>query len=51
MVDSLRVIRFPEHDHDDRRVRLLLRYQLENSNTTVPELIQMALAQSVRPAA
>lgn len=48
LIDSLKAIRFPDAEDDDRRVRLLLRYELDNPGMEVPALIQFALDQSVR---
>jgi len=49
----LRTIRFPDAGDDDRRVRLLIMYEADYGPSGMPvaELIQMALQQSVRPAA
>ena len=52
LVDSLRTIRFADPSDEDRRVRLLIRYEADHgaSGTPLAELIQMALNQAVRPA-
>jgi hypothetical protein len=54
-VDDLAAVlharRFEDPADDDRRVRLLLRIEMDRSGKSVAELVQMALDQSVRPAA
>jgi len=52
LVDSLRAIRFSDPADDDRRVRLLIRYEADYGAAGMPlaELIQMALQQAIQPA-
>jgi hypothetical protein len=51
LIERLRSIRFDDAEDDDRRVRLLLRFELDNPGMAVPELVALALDQSVRSAA
>ncbi|MET3925903.1 hypothetical protein [Devosia sp. 2618] len=53
IVDSLRAIRFDDAEHDERRILLLIHYETSFGCASSPlaEIIQMALGQSVRPAA
>lgn len=50
MFEHLKSIRFEDPDDDDRRVRILLRFGVENIDMTVAQLIELALSQSVLPA-
>jgi hypothetical protein len=52
VVNSLRVIRFQDPEDDDRRIRLIIRYEADYgaSGTPVAELIKMALHQQAQAA-
>jgi hypothetical protein len=51
LIERLKTIRFPDPDHDERRVKMLLRFEIDCAEMSVAELIAMALAQSLRKAA
>jgi|GEM_PF-5235053 len=53
IIEQLEVIRFEDPAHDERRVLLLVTYYSSHGSASEPlaKIIQMALGQSVRPAA
>lgn len=51
LIDRLKVVRFSEAEDDDRRIRMLLHFELDHPGMAVPGLVALALEQSVRQAA